>query len=43
MAAFLNLILPPTPSCLHDLRRTVAGMLGGVDEEVVADVLLALD
>ncbi len=43
MADFLNLTLPPTSSCLPDLRRTVAGMLGGVDEEVVADVLLALD
>ena len=39
----MNLTLPPTFSCLPDLRRTVAGMLGGVDEEVVADVLLALD
>jgi serine/threonine-protein kinase RsbW len=43
MADLLNLTLPPTSSCLPDLRRTVAGMLGGVDEEVVADVLLALD
>jgi serine/threonine-protein kinase RsbW len=43
MADRLNLTLPPTASCLPDLRRTVAGMLGGLDEEVVADVLLALD
>jgi serine/threonine-protein kinase RsbW len=43
MADFLNLTLPPTSSCLPGLRRTVAGMLGGLDEEVVADVLLALD
>ena len=43
MADFLNLTLPPTSSCLPVLRRTVAGMLGSVDEEVVADVLLALD
>jgi serine/threonine-protein kinase RsbW len=43
MADHLNLTLPPTSSCLPDLRRTVAGMLGGIDGEVVADVLLALD
>ena len=43
MADRLHLTLPPTSSCLPDLRRTVAGMLGGVDDEVVADVLLALD
>jgi anti-sigma regulatory factor (Ser/Thr protein kinase) len=43
MADHVNLTLPPTSSCLPDLRRTVAGMLGGLDEEVVADVLLALD
>jgi serine/threonine-protein kinase RsbW len=43
MADRLNLTLPPTSSCLPDLRRTVAGMLGDLDEEVVADVLLALD
>lgn len=43
MADHVNLTLPPTSSCLPDLRRTVAGMLGGVDDEVVADVLLALD
>jgi serine/threonine-protein kinase RsbW len=39
----LNLTLPPSSSCLPDLRRSVARSLVGVDEEVVADVLLALD
>jgi anti-sigma regulatory factor (Ser/Thr protein kinase) len=39
----LNLTLPPTSSCLPDLRRSVARTLGGVHEEVLADVLLALD
>jgi anti-sigma regulatory factor (Ser/Thr protein kinase) len=39
----LNLTLPPSSSCLPDLRRSVARILEGVDEEVVADVLLALD
>jgi serine/threonine-protein kinase RsbW len=39
----VNLTLPPTSSALPDLRRSVAKTLGGVDEEVVADVLLALD
>jgi serine/threonine-protein kinase RsbW len=39
----LNLTLPPTSSCLPDLRRSVARTLGGVDDEVLADVLLALD
>jgi serine/threonine-protein kinase RsbW len=39
----VNLTLPPTSSCLPDLRRTVARTLGGVDDAVVADVLLALD
>ena len=43
MADRLHLTLPPTSSCLPALRRTVAGMLGDLDEEVVADVLLALD
>jgi len=43
MADTLHLTLPPTSSCLPDLRRSVAGSLEGVDEEVVADVLLALD
>jgi serine/threonine-protein kinase RsbW len=39
----LNLTLPPTSSCLPDLRRSVARSLDGVDQDVVADVLLALD
>ena len=39
----MNLTLPPTSSALPDLRRSVAKTLGEVDEEVVADVLLALD
>jgi serine/threonine-protein kinase RsbW len=39
----LNLSLPPSSSCLPDLRRSAARILEGVDEEVVADVLLALD
>ncbi|HKQ02055.1 MAG TPA: ATP-binding protein [Actinomycetes bacterium] len=39
----MNLTLPPTSSSLPDLRRSVAKTLGDVDEEVVADVLLALD
>jgi serine/threonine-protein kinase RsbW len=43
MADLLNLTLPPTSSCLPDLRRSVARTLGGVGEEVLADVLLALD
>ena len=43
MADPLNLTLPPTSSCLPDLRRSVARLLEGVDEEVLADVLLALD
>ncbi|HET8787700.1 MAG TPA: ATP-binding protein [Actinomycetes bacterium] len=43
MADTLNLTLPPSSSCLPDLRRSVARTLEGVDEEVVADVLLALD
>lgn len=43
MADLLNLTLPPTASCLPDVRRSAAGMLEGVDDEVVADVLLALD
>jgi serine/threonine-protein kinase RsbW len=43
MADLVNLTLPPTSSCLPDLRRSVARSLEGVDEEVVADVLLALD
>jgi serine/threonine-protein kinase RsbW len=39
----VNLTLPPTSSCLPELRRSVARTLGGVDDAVVADVLLALD
>lgn len=39
----VNLTLPPASSCLPDVRRTVARALAGVDEGVVADVLLALD
>jgi serine/threonine-protein kinase RsbW len=39
----VNLTLPPTSSSLPDLRRSVAGTLGDVDQDVVADVLLALD
>jgi anti-sigma regulatory factor (Ser/Thr protein kinase) len=39
----LDLSLPPSSSCLPDLRRSVARTLAGVDEDVVADVLLALD
>jgi anti-sigma regulatory factor (Ser/Thr protein kinase) len=39
----VNLHLPPTSSCLPDLRRSVARTLEDVDDGVVADVLLALD
>ena len=39
----MNLTLPPTSSCLPDLRRSVAQTLGDLNQEVVADVLLALD
>ena len=39
----MNLTLPPSSSSLPDLRRSVAGSLGDVSPEVVADVLLALD
>jgi anti-sigma regulatory factor (Ser/Thr protein kinase) len=39
----VNLTLPPTSSSLPDLRRSVARTLEGVDDGVVADVLLALD
>jgi serine/threonine-protein kinase RsbW len=39
----VNLTLPPTASCLPDLRRSVARTLEGIDDTVVADVLLALD
>ena len=43
MAEPVNLTLPPAFSCLPDVRRTAARTLAGVDGEVVADVLLALD
>ncbi len=39
----MKLTLPPTSSSLPDLRRAVARSLGPVDDNVVADVLLALD
>ena len=39
----MNLTLPPTSSCLPDLRRSVALSLEDVDAAVLADVLLALD
>lgn len=39
----MNLTLPPTSSCLPDLRRSVALTLEEVDSSVLADVLLALD
>ena len=39
----MNLTLPPVSSSLPDLRRAVPGTLGDVSEDVVADVLLALD
>ena len=39
----MNLTLPPTSSCLPDLRRSVALSLEDVDSAVLADVLLALD
>jgi len=39
----VNLTLPPTSSALPDLRRSVAQTLGDLSQEVVADVLLALD
>jgi serine/threonine-protein kinase RsbW len=43
MAGLVHLTLPPTSSYLPELRRSVAGSLGGIDEAVLADVLLALD
>jgi serine/threonine-protein kinase RsbW len=43
MADPVNLTLPPSSSSLPDLRHAVARTLGAVDDEVVADVLLALD
>ena len=39
----MNLTLPPSSSCLPHLRRSVARTLEDVDDDVVADVLLALD
>ena len=39
----MNLILPATSSCLPDVRRKAARTLRGVDDDIVADVLLALD
>jgi serine/threonine-protein kinase RsbW len=39
----VKLTLPPTSSCLPDVRRQAAQALRGVDRDVVADVLLALD
>ena len=39
----MNLSLPPTSSSLPDLRRAVARTLGKDDDDLVADVLLALD
>ena len=39
----MNLTLPPDSSSIPDLRRSVARSLEDVDEDVVADVLLALD
>jgi anti-sigma regulatory factor (Ser/Thr protein kinase) len=39
----VNLTLPPTSSSLPDLRRSVAKSLGDLNQEVVDDVLLALD
>ena len=39
----MNLTLPPTSSSLPELRRSVAQTLGDLNQEVVDDVLLALD
>jgi anti-sigma regulatory factor (Ser/Thr protein kinase) len=39
----VDLTLPPTSSSLPDLRRSVAHTLGDLNQEVVDDVLLALD
>jgi anti-sigma regulatory factor (Ser/Thr protein kinase) len=39
----VKLTLPPTADCLADVRRKAARSLHGIDQEVVADVLLALD
>jgi serine/threonine-protein kinase RsbW len=43
MADLVHLTLPPSSSSLPDLRRAVARTLPDVGDEVVADVLLALD
>jgi serine/threonine-protein kinase RsbW len=43
MADPVNLTLPPTSSSLPELRRAVARALGAADDDLVADVLLALD
>jgi anti-sigma regulatory factor (Ser/Thr protein kinase) len=39
----VELTLTPTSDTLADLRHSAARLLGGVDGDVVADVLLALD
>jgi serine/threonine-protein kinase RsbW len=39
----VNLTLPPSSSYLPNLRRSVARTLEDVNEQVLADVLLALD
>ena len=39
----MELTLSPTSETLPDLRRTAARLLRGVDDDVAADVLLALD
>ena len=43
MAEPVNLSLPPTSSSLPALRRAVARTLGKIDDDLVADVVLALD
>ena len=43
MADLVNLTLPPSSSYLPEIRRSVARSLEDVDEQVTADVLLALD
>jgi anti-sigma regulatory factor (Ser/Thr protein kinase) len=43
MAEPVNLSLPPTSSSLPTLRRAVARTLGEATDDLVADVLLALD
>ena len=39
----MELTLRPSSETLPDLRRSAARLLRGIDDEVVADVLLALD